>query len=169
MRNIISTVLLLTIALSHSTICGVQISHRQNEVQRAKNLHRILDTGSYVEKNNAILELSWPKSERVNKVLLKRLEQNLAKKQGHTPYGVSDVNGPVSGLLLFPSENELLINALARVSYTRALPTLRKMLKMKREQSGIALYNLAYQIHQITGQPVRYEEDGEVKMYPERQ
>jgi len=124
-----------------------------------------MNSGSYEEKNNAILDLSWPKSERAAKTLLRRLKQNLSNHTGaqERPWTESS-----NGMVVWgsdPSENQLLITALAKQEYASAVPTLLKMFKMKQERRGITAENLAFYVNQITGNAVVYEENGEKKRF----
>jgi hypothetical protein len=168
MKILISAALSFVILLTHPSLGGAQKPSAQNEAQRIKSLSRILDSGSYQEKNKAIFELSWPKSEEAGNILLKRLKHNLAKNKGAQPYPWSSTSGEMILWGYSPSENELLTGALARQGYLKAIPILIRMLKMKPERSGISMYNLAYHLHQMTAQPVKYEENGEMKIYPEQ-
>lgn len=166
MENLIPTALLLITFLPHPSPGGAQNPPAQDEAQRIKSLSRILDNGSYREKSNAILDLSWPKSEKAGKVLLRRLKRNLSGHKGAQEYPWSETSGGMTLWGTYNSENELLVSALAKQGYAEAVPTLRRMLKMKRERSGISSHNLAYWLNQLTGEPVEYEENGEKKRFP---
>lgn len=167
MRNINSTALLLIILILHPSPGGAQNPAGQDEAQRVNNLSKVLDTGSYREKSKAILELSWPKSEQAGKLLLKTLKDNLARKIGNKQIPWANTRDGMNMWGVYESENQLLVGALAKQYYAKAVPTLRRMLKMKPERSGISLHNLAHHINQITSQPVEYREKGKRKTFPE--
>lgn len=134
--------------------------------QQAKNFNRALNTASsYEELNKAIKEL--PKSEKSSEILLKRLKRNLSKMKGNVgaPWSQTTNDGHMWGS--YPSENALLVGALAQQGYTKAVPILQKMLKTEPYQTGISAANLAHDLYQLTGQPVQYNNYGKIKTYPE--
>ena len=168
MRSLFPKALLFLTLLACAYPCAAQAAASPaDEERRVKALARAMDAGTYTELNNAILELSWPRSERAAKFLHERLRRNLSRGRGtrEQPWATSSCGMTTWGT--YPSENELLVRALEKQGHAAALPTLRRMLKMRRERSGVSAHNLAYHIHRLTGETVEYEEGGAKKRFPE--
>jgi hypothetical protein len=151
--------------LPHAGLGGTQNPQTADDEQRIKHFNLVMDTGSYAEKNNVILDLSWPKSDRAAKSLLRRLKQNLSQHKENQEQPWTSTREGLTLWGSYPSVNQLLIVALAKQGSAEAVPTLLKMFKMAPERRGITSNNLAYFIYQITGKPVAYEENGDKKIF----
>jgi hypothetical protein len=138
------------------------------KVLEARRYEDIMEPGRYREVSNAITQAGRPKSEKVGRFLLKRLKQNLSRKQGNFQPPWSRQDGALFVWGTMPSENDMLVWALAEQGHAPAAPTLRKMLTMKPEQRGVLAANLAYCINRLTGETVEYEESGVWKRLPGR-
>ena len=156
----------MVIVSPHFARGGTQDPRTADDAQRIKNFNLVMATGSYAEKNDAILDLSWPQSERAAKSLLRRLKQNLSAHKGNQEQPWTESRDGMTTWGTDPPENQLLITAIAKQGYVVAVPTLLKMFKMNPDRRGISSSNLAYFINEITGKPVVYEENGEKKTFP---
>jgi hypothetical protein len=136
------------------------------KVLEAGRYEDIMEPGRYKEVASAIREAGRPKSEKVARFLLKRLKQNLSRKMGHYQPAWSRSDGDLFLWGTMPSENDLLVWALAEQGYVATVPTLRRMLTMKPDRRGVLAANLAYHINRLTGEMVEYEDGGVWKRLP---
>lgn len=165
--TLLSTALLISSSLPYPPLNGTQIVQAQDEARQIAELDKVLAIGSDEAKRQAVMQLSKITSEKASELLLKTLKNNLANKRGYyVQYGsftsVNSVERTYSA-----SENELLVRALGGRKYKKALPTLRKMLKMKEKWLGFSRGAVAANIYLISPQPVKYTVEGELKIYPE--
>jgi hypothetical protein len=167
MKSSLPKALLLVTLLARAGPCAAQTPARADEGRRVKALAKVMDAGTYAEVNKAILDLSWPRSGEAAEFLLKRLRRNLSRKRGNREEPYVSTGGSLTEWGIYPSENELLVRALEKQGHAAAAPTLRRMLRMGRERSGVSAHNLAFYIHQLTGETVEYEEGGEKRRFPD--
>lgn len=152
--TLLSTTLLILISLSCPTLGGRQVSYEHDVARQIKDLGKVLKTGSDEQKRRAIIQLAEIESEKASELLLRTLKNNLTHKQGNA--------GPPYSL----TENALLLDALAKRKYKKALPTLHKMLTIKEKRLGTFREAVAAYIYRISPQPVNYTVEGELKTYP---
>lgn len=162
-----ATTLLILTSFLCLPISGIRSTFTQDEARQIERLHRVLGIGSDEEKRRAIGQLSKITTEKANELLLETLKNNLAYKRGNDVRYGSVTNEDGIQLTGSPSQNELLVKALGNRRYKKALPTLRKMLKMNEQWLGFSKEAVAANIYLISHQPVKYTVDGEVKIYPE--
>lgn len=166
--TLLSTALLILTSLPCLPLSGYQIAHAQDDARQIEELDTVLRMGSDEEKRRAVMQLSKIPSEKASELLLKTLKNNLANKRGYyVQYGSFTSGNLILWTTYVPSENDLLVEALGNRKHKKALPTLRKMLKMKEKWLGLSTQAVAANIYLISSQPVNYTVDGELKIYPE--
>jgi HEAT repeat protein len=165
--TLLSTALLILTFLPCPPLSGFQIAHAQDDARQIPELETVLRISSGEEKRRAVMQLSEITSEKATELLRRTLKNNLANKRGYyVQYGSATSVNSIEWTYV-PSENDLLVRALGNRKDTKALPTLRKMLKMKEKGLGLSIELVAATIYLISPQPVRYTVDGESKIYPE--
>lgn len=163
--TLLATALLLLTSFPYA-LAGIQNAGEQDEA-RLERLHIKLGKGSDEERRQAVMELATIKSEKASQLLLNTLKKNMADKRGNiVRYGTIDTADSILWTYS-PSENLLLVEALGSRRYQKALPTLRKLLKVNEKWLGFSRRAVAESIYLISSEPVKYTEDGEVKNYPE--